>query len=317
MLKVSAIIPAYNRADFLPRSIESVLNQSLSDLELIVVDDGSTDNTKAVVEEFARKDNRVKYFWQPNFGGPAGPRNTGIKHASGKYVAFLDSDDEWLATKLEEQVRLFENSQANTGLVACDYLLEAGSTPVAYKLPQFERSGIFEELLKHDFIGTATVVMIKKEVLEDVGGFDESLECGEDTDLWLRIAEKYGFAHVTNLLALYHVHGNNTLLRFNAIDLAKSTESILNKHISTREKHRKGYGARLRQVAANYCTAGEFSKGRSYYVQAIKLDPANPKGWALLLATFLLGKWAFYVVSRLKFRIRQALRFKLHWNVMP
>ena len=68
MLKVSAIIPAYNRADFLPRSIESVLNQSLSDLELIVVDDGSTDNTKAVVEEFARKDNRVKYFWQPNFG---------------------------------------------------------------------------------------------------------------------------------------------------------------------------------------------------------------------------------------------------------
>lgn len=317
MPKVSAIIPAYNRADFLPRSIGSVLNQTFRDLELIVVDDGSTDNTKAVVEEFARKDNRVKYFWQPNFGGPAGPRNTGIKHASGKYVAFLDSDDEWMPTKVEEQVNLFEHSAVDTGFAGCDYTLQEGATIVTYKLPRFTKDTTFEKLLEHDFIGTATIVMIKNDVLDDVGGFDENLECGEDTDLWLRIAEKYKFALAPNILAAYHVHGNNTLMNFHAIDLAQSTESTLKKYAASCEKYPRAYSVRLRQLAANYCAAGELTKGRNYYKQSIKLDPINLKGWASLFATFLLGKSAFFIASRLKFWLRQALRFKLHWNVMP
>jgi len=317
MPKVSAIIPAYNRADFLPRSMGSVLNQTFRDLELVVVDDGSTDNTKAVVKEIARKDERVKYIWQPNFGGPAGPRNTGIKNARGKYVAFLDSDDEWMNTKVEEQVKVFENSSSDTGFVACNYLLKRGNSVVRYKLPIFANKRLFEKLLEHDFIGTATIVMIKKDILEEVGGFDENLECGEDTDLWLRIAEKYKFALATDFLAMYHSHSSNTLLRFQGMELARSTESILKKHRASCEKYPKAYGVRLRQVAANYCAAGQLTEGRKYYIQSIRFDPMNLKGWLSLLAASILGKSAFHIVSRLKFRLRQEARYKLHWNVMP
>ena len=92
--KVSIIIPTYNRANLLPRAINSVLNQTFKDFELIIVDDGSTDNTRKVVKEFEEKDSRIKYIWQENFGGPAKPTNTGLKISKGKYIAFLDSDNE-------------------------------------------------------------------------------------------------------------------------------------------------------------------------------------------------------------------------------
>jgi len=317
MPKVSAIIPAYNRADFLPRSIGSVLNQTFRDLELIVVDDGSTDNTKEVVEEFSRKDNRVKYIWQPNFGGPAGPRNTGIKHATGEFIAFLDSDDEWTTKKIEEQISLFENSPVSIGFVGCNYFLKTPTMTAGYKLPLDADGEVFENLLKHDFIGTATIIMIKKGVFDDVGGYDEQLKCAEDTDLWLRIAEKYKFAFVDNFLAVYHVHGNNTLLRFNGLDLAESTESILKKHHVACENHPRAFSIRLGQVAANYCTEGKFKRGRNYYKQSIKFYPLNLKSWFSLITTFLFGKYVFRVVARLKFQLRHLLRFKLHWNMMP
>lgn len=294
-----------------------MLNQTFRDLELIVVDDGSTDNTGGVVEDFSRKDSRVKYVWQSNFGGPAGPRNTGIRHAMGQYIAFLDSDDEWMPTKIEEQVKLLENSSPDTGFVGCDYLLKTGTMVAEYKLPRLKEDTVFEKLLEHDFIGTATIIMIKKSVLEDVGGYDERLKCSEDTDLWLRIAEKYRFALAENFLATYYAHGNNTLLRFNPLDLAESTESVLKKHIPSCEKHPKSYSRRLRQVAANFCTGGELTKGRSYYVQSIRFDPINLKAWYSLLATFVLGKLAFSIVARLKPQLRHRLRFKLHWNMKP
>jgi glycosyltransferase involved in cell wall biosynthesis len=93
--KVSVIIPTYNRADLLSRAIKSVIAQTYTNWELLVVDDGSTDNTKEVVKEFIKKDKRIKYLWEPNSGSPSKPRNFVAKNAKGEYIAFLDSDDEW------------------------------------------------------------------------------------------------------------------------------------------------------------------------------------------------------------------------------
>ena len=118
--KVSIIIPTYNRAKLLSRAIKSVLDQTFKDFELIIVDDGSTDNTKGVVEEFQKKDSRIKYIWQENSGAPAKPKNTGIRQARGEYVAFLDDDDEWFPKKLEKQIELFED---NIGFVGCNILI--------------------------------------------------------------------------------------------------------------------------------------------------------------------------------------------------
>lgn len=313
MPEVSVIIPAYNHADLLPRTIESVLDQTFRDFELIVVDDGSTDNTKEVVEHFSRRDDRVVYLWQENSGGPASPRNTGIKQSKGNYIAFLDHDDEWMTTKLEKQVHLFEESPAKTGFVGCDYLVMAGlkgATKSEYRLPEYANGMLFESLLRRDFIKTATVIMVKKKVLEDVGGFDEDLRCGEDTDLWLRIAEKYGFATVREFLAIYYAYRGNTTLRTRAIDLAESTAYTLKKYQRTCEKYPKAYSARLGQVAANYCTAGELEKGRKYYKQSIKFNKLYIKGWLSLLISYVLGRRAFYVVFRTKGWLRHVLRFR-------
>src|SRR3989344_7750625 len=108
---VSVIIPTYNRASLLSRAIESVMNQTFKDFELIIVDDGSIDNTRDMVERFRRMDARVKYLRQENSGTPASPLNIGIKNSQGEYLAFLDDDDEWLPQKLEKQIGLFQNSQ--------------------------------------------------------------------------------------------------------------------------------------------------------------------------------------------------------------
>ena len=104
--KVSVIIPTYNRQKLLPKAIKSVLNQTFKNFELIIVDDGLTDNTKEIIKEFQKRDPRIKYIWQENFGAPAGPKNTGIKNSKGEYIAFLDDDDEWLPEKLERVIEI-------------------------------------------------------------------------------------------------------------------------------------------------------------------------------------------------------------------
>src|SRR4030065_2324353 len=99
MSQVSVIIPTYNRANFLKKAIKSVLHQTFKDFELIVVDDGSSDNTKEIVSRFIKDGAKIKYIYQKNSGGTSNPRNVGIAHASGYYLAFLDSDDQWLPEK--------------------------------------------------------------------------------------------------------------------------------------------------------------------------------------------------------------------------
>ena len=103
---ISVIVPTYNRADLISETIESILNQTYKYFELIIVDDGSTDNTEEVIRKF--KDSRIKYIKTDNWGGPARPRNTGIKKTKGEYIAFCDDDDIWLPKKLEKQIRVFK-----------------------------------------------------------------------------------------------------------------------------------------------------------------------------------------------------------------
>lgn len=119
-ISVSVILPAYNSSSFIGETIDSVLNQTFKNFELIVVDDGSTDKTKEIIEEFIKKDERVKYFYQKNSGGPSKPKNFGISKAKGKYIAFLDHDDIWISDKLEKQLSSFkENKSNNLGIVSC------------------------------------------------------------------------------------------------------------------------------------------------------------------------------------------------------
>jgi glycosyltransferase involved in cell wall biosynthesis len=206
MARVSVIIPTYNHAEYLPEALDSVLNQTYEDYEIIVVDDGSTDNTKDIMKPYLHE---IHYIHQEN-SGPSKARNNGIRISSGQYIAFLDADDRWTPDKLEIQVQLFDLSP-EVGLVFADAeVLEASQTEgisffemVGFRKTQTtdsgEVSGAFEKLLEKNFIQTGTVIA-RRECFERVGFFDESLKLAEDKDMWLRIAGLYKIQAVPKVL---------------------------------------------------------------------------------------------------------------------
>lgn len=171
---VSVIIPTYNRADIIKASIDSVLAQTYDNFELIVVDDASTDGTEETVRSIG--DDRIKFIKHNRNRGASAARNTGIKNARGQYIAFLDSDDLWLAEKLEMQTHTFKEASPETGIVYCNVL-----TVKRNKM----NGNIFDKILVHNFVGTASVVVVKKTCLEKAGLFDEDLPSCNDWDMWI------------------------------------------------------------------------------------------------------------------------------------
>lgn len=189
---ISVIVPTYNRADLISETIESILNQTYKNFELIIVDDGSTDNTEEVIRKF--KDSRIKYIKTDNWGGPARPRNIGIKKAKGEYIAFCDDDDIWLPEKLEKQIRVFQISNETAMLYTRFKTIEGDviSNRIFPENGKYKSGNIFKSLYLRSFIACSSVV-VKRSVLDQVGLFDTdpNLIAIEDTDLWLRIALKY------------------------------------------------------------------------------------------------------------------------------
>ncbi len=288
MSLVSVIIPAYNGEKFIPQSIGSVLAQTHTDWELIVVDDGSTDGTRAVVEGFCKKDPRIKYFYEENSGGPARPKNLGMKHAVGEYIAYLDQDDEWLPEKLEKQIRLFERS-SNIGLVGCDAALvdNKGKVFSAYKTP--EPKSIFPYLLERDYIYSNSSVVIRREVVKKVGARDEKLKYAEDWDMWIRIAVAgYVFDFVHEPLLKYLVYPENTTKKLGFAVRARETEYIYRKHEALYQKYH-AESAGLFHVGVKFCLGGDQKTGRKFFRGAIKKSPSNIGAWIGFKLSFLGG----------------------------
>ena len=184
-MKISVVIPSYNRYEVLKRALASVYAQTHTPFEVIVIDDGSTDSTSKIQEDFPD----VKYFYKDN-GGVSSARNFGVKCSSFEWVAFLDSDDEWDENKLKEQVAFHEeNSDVLMSYTAEKWIRDA----VEVKIPKkFRKYGgdIFEKCLSHCIIAPSAT-LIHKDLLTAVGDFDEELEVCEDYDLWLRVSRKH------------------------------------------------------------------------------------------------------------------------------
>ena len=205
MPTVSVIIPTYNRALKLKEAIQSVLDQTYTDYEVIVVDDGSVDNTREVVNELKQRSDKLVYIYQENRERSAA-RNRGISVARGDYIAFLDSDDRFLPEKLSVQVRALENNRdfgmAYSSLV---FIGENGEVLGSSGKARTRLSGwIYPELL---FIkGTIIItsgVMVRASVLSEIGGFDEEMHICEDLDLWRRIAKRYKVLQIEQPLSIY------------------------------------------------------------------------------------------------------------------
>ncbi|HMN42967.1 MAG TPA: glycosyltransferase [Povalibacter sp.] len=199
--RVSTVIATYNMAKFLSQAVESALNQTYRDVEVCIVDDGSTDNTAELFERWCG-DPRIKLGTQKN-AGQAVAKNHGARLGSGEYVAFLDADDFWTPDKLDKQLPLFALPRVGVVYAGCQRVDETGQ-----RLPRGDwnpHSGkVTGELLLENFVPYVTAV-VRHEAFDKVGGFDESLGMGIDWDLWLRMSVEHEFAYVEDVLTMYRV----------------------------------------------------------------------------------------------------------------
>jgi len=208
---ISVIMPAYNAARFIAQSIESVLDQTYTNWELIIVDDGSTDNTKEIVSDFEKKDSRIKYIYQRN-GKQGKARNKGIENAKGELIAFLDAEDILIPTMLEKQLALLHETKADLVFSSVKYVDEQmNELKNIHSVHSKILQGIHgaEMMLKHDNCIPIITVLSKKETIKKAGAFkvSDKIQFGEEFDLWLRmLLNDAKFVSNDERLALYKIH---------------------------------------------------------------------------------------------------------------
>lgn len=245
---ISVIIPTFNRADLIKRSVDSVINQTYSNWELIIVDDRSTDDTRNVIAPYLKSEHNIKYFENRRAKGPAGARNCGIEASSGEYLAFLDSDDEWTPNHLKECLEALKK----TNYKVCSALWKESVFGDIKKLednPWYDNifnemktylnvdrkdklwifdHNLFEHIIEKDFYCFhINTLVLSKEIINQVGMFDESFLACEDLDFIYRVLEKYNLVTVNSYHFIYY-YGQNNLYAFinrNQIDFKKDSLS--------------------------------------------------------------------------------------------
>jgi len=236
MPKVSVIIPAYNAMAFLPSTLKSISEQTFTDYEVIVVNDGSSDGIENWITQNAEP--KIKLISQQNQGA-AGAKNTGLTHAQGEYIAFLDADDLWEKTKLEKQVRILEDNP-EVGLVYTwvGSIDEHGRPRPKVRINNVQ-GDVWEKLLEHNIVECGSVALVRRQCYEHVGWFDQSLPSsyGEDWDMWLRISVHYLFKVIQEPLVSYRAHSNN--LSKNWTVMEKSHSIIIEKVFQSAPENRQ------------------------------------------------------------------------------
>jgi glycosyltransferase involved in cell wall biosynthesis len=209
MPKVTVVIPAYNAMDYLAETMETALGQTFTDFEVLVVNDGSTDNTPEWVLGITKTDKRVRMVSQEN-KGLAGARNTGVIHAKGEYIAFLDADDLWEPTKLEKQVRCLDES-SEVGLVyTWTALADKDGRSTGRVITSNAEGNVWQQLTELNIVGCGSTPLIRRRCFDELGLFYEAVTPSDDWDMWLRIAKKFSFKVIKEPLIRYRQHRNNS-----------------------------------------------------------------------------------------------------------
>jgi len=227
---VSVIIPTYNRAEMVREAIQSILDQNYTDYEIIVVDDGSTDNTRDVVTAF--RDYRIRYIYQEN-RGRSNARNHAIRLAQGKYIAFLDSDDLFLPHTLATQVNCLERNQGFGMVYSSAKCINEKGEDLLFSYEATESGWIYRQIA---FYRPLTIIlpsiMIRGQVLTEVGYFDENLERFEDTDMFRRISRRYPILAIPETLCKIRAHSSNILESQDPEEILSALDYYVNKVFS-------------------------------------------------------------------------------------
>lgn len=212
---IDVIIPAYNNGKYLIDAINSVLIQNDFVHKILVIDDGSTDNSKKIITSLKLLHPKIQYYYQENKGLSAA-RNAGIKMSTAKYLAFLDADDIWLPNKLKKQLYIFSQTKyRRLGLVYGEYLdIDEKGNEIknfgGFRLHPQIKGKVSKELLECNYAtGSGSAVLVKKECFDRVGMFDKTLKACEDWDMWMRIAQEYDFDYVDEPLVKLRRHQNS------------------------------------------------------------------------------------------------------------
>lgn len=271
---VSVVLPTFNRARLIGRAIQSILSQNYTNFELIIVDDCSRDNTEKVITSF--HDERIRYIRHEKNKGAVAARNTGIRAARGEYVAFQDSDDEWLPEKLGKQMKVFESAPLDFGVVYTSYWLIDNGTITYYPpldIVKQTEGNIHDALLVTNFINTPTAV-VKRECFEKAGMF-ENLPRLQEWGLWLRISKYYKFKHINE--ALINAYRQSDSISRNMDALIVARKYILNKYFGEISKKPKLLRQHYFDIGTFLCLNGEIAEGRKYFFRAMRTNPIDPK----------------------------------------
>lgn len=277
---VSVIIPAYNRGHLIRKAVDSVLNQTYDNIEIIIVDDCSTDNTKEVILNI--DDHRVKYLKNETNSGPSYSRNFGIKHSVGDYIAFLDSDDEYYPSKIRKQIDYLLNQDDQNCVIYCgvefyDYETRnnIGSNIV--------RKNIVENFKSGNYFLTPPMVTVfmSKTIIQEVGGFDDRLFANEDTELAIKLSRKNKYLLIEENLV--KVTRNHESLMSNSKNYIRAREIIYEKH---RDFLSDNINFNLcKQIANYYIIIGYYKKAKSYISQSLNY---RANDFATLVQLFLI-----------------------------
>lgn len=290
--RVSVIIPTYRRPHLLGAAIQSVLNQTFQDFEILVVDDHSGDNTEAVVLAFA--DPRIRYIAHHTNWRVGAARNTGVLNSNGAFIAFLDDDDEWQPEKLERQLEIFDRSAPVTGAVYTGFqMIDRVTGKTKLTMRPSKRGHILHELCRDNCVGTASTVILRRKCLEDVGLFDETIDFGEEYDMWIRLAHSFDFAFLPDPLVRYSVHA--TRLSTNYGSMIKGLERVLAKFSVFFAVYPRDLSRRYLDLGVLHCYQGNGIKGRRAFLRAIRLAPSLVKNY-VYLGLSLLGTRTFRFV---------------------
>lgn len=293
---VSVIIPTYNREHLLIKSINNALEQTYENIEIVIIDDGSTDGTKAFMEAFHHP--KVNYFYKTN-GGPSTARNEGIRRALGSYIAFLDSDDLWESTKLESQIKFLELNPS-IGMVTTNYrFIDVSGNTVKEPGMAFgytTKNGFIHDIINISFpIATTSTFTVRKSVLEQVGAFDEQLGISEDLDLWVRIGLKFEVGYIDEVLVSVRLHDDHLMRQTPRYQVWRQSVYVLESHrksILERVPKADIFFAKFYELAGDIALLGGFrSKAFGFYFNALIRNPYSLKKYKNMIKCLMPMKY--------------------------
>ena len=299
MTTCSVVIASYNYGRFLPQTLESVLAQTRQPDEIVVVDDGSTDDTKTMLAPYIES-GQIKYVYQEN-AGVAAAKQRAAEESSGDLLAFLDADDLWEKTKLEKQLPLFKDEKIG-GVFSKRFIIDENGVRSSFVHPPFFRGNILNDIFAYNFIAFSSAV-VRRTAFDQAGGYDKTLFMGVDYDLWIRIAALYEFDYIDEPLICYRRgHAN---LSVNTSKRLSCTVQIMNKVLQDKGINSKLSTKAIRTAWSSvFCAYGVLRKSEGHTAQAFLMFCKSIYYYPFMKKTWNQIAWLLFPDSLLRFTKR-------------